>query len=116
MNTDTPSAGSAQVASAHPDRERIARRIRLERAAMIVSRTYTDCVTTACHSVGLHDPDAIEDLRDLCDARGIPRKQPSQPEDRKITLRRVNGWRARNSERQKALSAVATAIANYDLT
>jgi hypothetical protein len=34
---------------------------------------------------------------------------------RKATLRRVNRWRARNPERQAALSAVAVAIQNFDL-
>ena len=35
--------------------------------------------------------------------------------DRKASYLRVNRWRALNRERQEALSAVATALANYDL-
>jgi hypothetical protein len=134
--TDTPSAEAAQAGASNkpthrfriraslpadsPERiARRARRIRLERAALIMSKTYTDC-TTACRSVGLRDIDAIQSLRDLCDARGIPRKHrwgaPPLAENPKVIYRRVNSWRSNNSDRQKALSAVATAIANYDLT
>jgi hypothetical protein len=35
---------------------------------------------------------------------------------REVTSRRVSRWRARNSERKAALSAVAVAIKNHDLT
>jgi hypothetical protein len=35
---------------------------------------------------------------------------------RRSTYLRVNRWRSRNPERQRALSAVATAIQNYNLT
>lgn len=108
--TTTPARPAAQAPSSPrrrfrvdaiplTDSERIARRarrVRLERAAIIVSRTHTDC-TTACRSVGLRDFDAIQSLRDLCDARGILRKPrwgaPPLAENPEVICRRVNRWR-----------------------
>jgi hypothetical protein len=53
---------------------RRARRIRILRAVALMARTKKTYVAPACRAVGLHDQQAMQEVRDLCDERGIPRR------------------------------------------
>jgi hypothetical protein len=115
-DTSTPIVPLAQLPTAL-SRARCIRRIRLARAANIIASAFVDC-TTACRSVGLHDDDAMKQLRDLLVSRGIPRSRwlPVPPvENRDVVHRRVSRWRQAHPERQRALSAVTGALRRRDL-
>jgi hypothetical protein len=85
--TDTPSPEAAQAAASNKPRRRHfqtpppidpvarARRIRIARATAMVARTKCNC-TVAARACGLGDDrKALQDIRELCNFRKVPRRQ-----------------------------------------
>jgi hypothetical protein len=137
LNADTAQAPQANIPRCRPFRiprvemdptadklrqERIAFNICVERAVSMIARER--CSTRrACRAVGFPGGKAERAVRKLCDERHIPRghwfggAHPASPDraKRKELSRRVDAWRAKNRDRARALSAVATAIKTFEL-